>query len=42
MENTFLILENLRTMPTDASEIDEFWTGHPAPGNIFKVYIKIS
>ncbi|EXX70598.1 Noc4p [Rhizophagus irregularis DAOM 197198w] len=32
MENTFSILENLRTMPTDASEIDEFWTGHPAPG----------
>ncbi|CAG8476017.1 22864_t:CDS:10 [Rhizophagus irregularis] len=31
MENTFSILENLRTMPTDASEIDEFWTGHPAP-----------
>ncbi|RIA95536.1 CBF/Mak21 family-domain-containing protein [Glomus cerebriforme] len=31
MENTFSILEHLRTMPTDASEIDEFWTGHPAP-----------
>ncbi|GBB94666.1 hypothetical protein RclHR1_00240014 [Rhizophagus clarus] len=31
MENTFSILEHLRTMPTDASEIDEFWTGHPSP-----------
>ncbi|CAG8500431.1 15673_t:CDS:10 [Funneliformis mosseae] len=30
MENTFSILENLRTMPTNASEIDEFWIGHPA------------
>ncbi|CAH1757990.1 18946_t:CDS:10, partial [Entrophospora sp. SA101] len=34
MENTLQILENLRTMPTDSSEIDEFWTSHPAPSSI--------
>ncbi|CAG8684328.1 7198_t:CDS:2, partial [Cetraspora pellucida] len=31
MENTFSILKNLRTMPTDASEIKDFWIGHPTP-----------
>ncbi|KAF0509118.1 CBF-domain-containing protein [Gigaspora margarita] len=31
MENTFSILENLRSMPTDASEIKDFWIGHPTP-----------
>ncbi|CAG8436646.1 6373_t:CDS:10 [Ambispora gerdemannii] len=34
MENTFSILDNLRTMPTDESEIDGFWIGHPAPDDI--------
>ncbi|RUS32337.1 CBF/Mak21 family-domain-containing protein [Jimgerdemannia flammicorona] len=29
--NAFAILENIRTMPTSESEIDEFWTGHPDP-----------
>ncbi|RIB26750.1 hypothetical protein C2G38_181939 [Gigaspora rosea] len=38
MENTFSILENLRTMPTDTSEIKDFWIGHPTPGRI-KNYI---
>lgn len=27
--NVFGILENIRTMPTDSSEIDEFWTVNP-------------
>ncbi|KAI8376161.1 CBF/Mak21 family-domain-containing protein [Radiomyces spectabilis] len=27
--NAFSIIEAIRTMPTDASEIDEFWTGQP-------------
>jgi U3 small nucleolar RNA-associated protein 19 len=31
MQNTFSILEGIRTMPTAGSEIDEFWTGHPDP-----------
>ncbi|CAG8582456.1 11461_t:CDS:10 [Paraglomus brasilianum] len=31
MENIFSILEKLRTMPTEPSEIDDFWTGHPTP-----------
>lgn len=31
MDNTFSIIENIRTMPTDPKEIDEFWTGHPDP-----------
>ncbi|KAG9297308.1 hypothetical protein G9A89_001997 [Geosiphon pyriformis] len=29
MENTFEILDSLRTMPTEESEIDKFWTAHP-------------
>lgn len=28
--NVFAVLENIRTMPTEASEIDEFWTVNPA------------
>ncbi|OAC98536.1 hypothetical protein MUCCIDRAFT_149945, partial [Mucor lusitanicus CBS 277.49] len=28
--NVFAILESIRTMPTEASEIDEFWTDQPA------------
>lgn len=28
-KNVFSILENIRTMPTEASEIDEFWTVNP-------------
>lgn len=27
--NVFSVLENIRTMPTEASEIDEFWTVNP-------------
>lgn len=28
--NVFAILESIRTMPTEASEIDEFWTVNPS------------
>ncbi|KAI9289519.1 CBF/Mak21 family-domain-containing protein [Umbelopsis sp. AD052] len=31
MQNTFSVLEGIRTMPTAGAEIDEFWTGHPDP-----------
>lgn len=27
--NVFAVIENIRTMPTEASEIDEFWTVNP-------------
>ncbi|GAB5587927.1 Maturation and nuclear export of 40S ribosomal subunits interacting protein [Umbelopsis nana] len=36
-QNTFSILEGIRTMPTAASEIDEFWVGHPDPEYAAKV-----
>ncbi|KAF9357905.1 hypothetical protein BGX34_009146 [Mortierella sp. NVP85] len=31
LENSFAIMETLKSMPTEAKEIDEFWTGHPDP-----------
>ncbi|RHZ61656.1 hypothetical protein Glove_346g70 [Diversispora epigaea] len=31
MENTLSILEGLRKIPTSPSEINNFWTDHPAP-----------
>lgn len=36
-QNTFSIVEGIRTMPTAASEIDEFWVGHPDPEYAAKV-----
>ncbi|KAF9163744.1 hypothetical protein DFQ26_002160 [Actinomortierella ambigua] len=38
LENSFGILETLKTMPTDAKELDEFWTGHPDPEHDKKEY----
>ena len=32
--NAFAILEGISTMPTAASEIDEFWSAHPDPPKI--------
>ncbi|KAG0326229.1 hypothetical protein BGZ99_009855 [Dissophora globulifera] len=38
MENTFNIMETLKSMPTDAKELDEFWTGNPDPNGGKKEY----
>ncbi|KAG0231437.1 hypothetical protein BGW42_000264 [Actinomortierella wolfii] len=38
LENSFSILETLKTMPTEAKELDEFWTGHPDPEHDKKEY----
>jgi U3 small nucleolar RNA-associated protein 19 len=34
LENAFAILETLKSMPTEAKELDEFWTGNPDPSMI--------
>ncbi|KAF9916077.1 hypothetical protein BX616_004677 [Lobosporangium transversale] len=33
LENSFSIMETLKTMPTEAKELDEFWTGNPDSNN---------
>ncbi|KAF9934147.1 hypothetical protein BGZ65_003868, partial [Modicella reniformis] len=38
LENSFAIMETLKTMPTAAKELDEFWTGHPDPNGTKKDY----
>ncbi|KAG0230878.1 CBF/Mak21 family-domain-containing protein [Mortierella sp. GBAus27b] len=38
LENSFAIMETLKSMPTDAKELDEFWTGHPDPNGGKKSY----
>ncbi|GJJ69199.1 U3 small nucleolar RNA-associated protein 19 [Entomortierella parvispora] len=39
LENSYAIMETLKTMPTEAKEIDEFWTGNPDPSGEKKDYI---
>ncbi|KAF9345322.1 hypothetical protein BGX26_003284 [Mortierella sp. AD094] len=39
LENSFAIMETLKTMPTEAKELDEFWTGNPDPNGDKKEYI---
>ncbi|KAF8930859.1 CBF/Mak21 family-domain-containing protein [Dissophora ornata] len=38
LENSFAIMETLKTMPTDSKELDEFWTGNPDPNGDKKEY----
>ncbi|KAG0371055.1 CBF/Mak21 family-domain-containing protein [Gamsiella multidivaricata] len=38
LENSFAIMETLKTMPTEAKELDEFWTGNPDPNGDKKEY----
>ncbi|KAF9999640.1 hypothetical protein BGZ80_011293 [Entomortierella chlamydospora] len=38
LENSFAIMETLKTMPTEAKELDEFWTGNPDPNGGKKDY----
>ncbi|KAF8976115.1 hypothetical protein BGZ46_008566 [Entomortierella lignicola] len=38
LENSFAIMETLKTMPTDVKELDEFWTGNPDPNSGKKEY----
>ncbi|KAF9111800.1 hypothetical protein BGX27_004404 [Mortierella sp. AM989] len=38
LENSFAIVESLKSMPTDAKELDEFWTGNPDPSGDKKEY----
>ena len=35
LENAFAIMETLKSMPTEAKELDEFWTGNPDPSMAF-------
>jgi U3 small nucleolar RNA-associated protein 19 len=35
LENAFAIMETLKSMPTEAKELDEFWTGNPDPSKAF-------
>ncbi|KAG2173710.1 hypothetical protein INT43_005130 [Umbelopsis isabellina] len=37
VQNTFAVVEGIRTMPTSSSEVDEFWCGHPDPAYEAKV-----
>ncbi|KAF9951479.1 hypothetical protein BGZ70_000982 [Mortierella alpina] len=38
LENSFAIMETLKSMPTEAKELDEFWTGNPDPNGGKKEY----
>ncbi|KAF9187435.1 hypothetical protein BGZ51_001282 [Haplosporangium sp. Z 767] len=38
LENSFAIMESLKSMPTEAKELDEFWTGNPDPNGEKKEY----
>ncbi|KAI1319755.1 hypothetical protein EDD11_003140, partial [Mortierella claussenii] len=39
LENSFAIMETLKSMPTEAKELDEFWTGNPDLNGDKKDYI---
>ncbi|KAG0198449.1 hypothetical protein BGX28_008075 [Mortierella sp. GBA30] len=38
LENSFAVMETLKSMPTEAKELDEFWTGNPDPNGEKKEY----
>ncbi|KAF9276693.1 hypothetical protein BGZ68_009842 [Mortierella alpina] len=38
LENSFAIMETLKSMPTEAKELDEFWSGNPDPNGEKKEY----